>query len=179
MKLNGRQKLCVGVLGVAAAALVVDRVFLAPDTAGPAPASAADRPDAAPAAGQVQPLIDDGTAAPGVSVAQQLQTAWQQCQVDLASLRDAFSPPRQWVAQAAPDRPVEPARIAAERFVKQHRLKSVMAAGRGGSAIVDDKLLAVGQKLDGFTLVTVAAEAVVLEGDGVRVTLRLKDTAGD
>ena len=164
---------------MAAAALVVDRVFLAPATTGPAPASAADRPAEAPAAGQVQPPTDDGTAAPGVSVAQQLQAAWQRCQVDLASLRDAFSPPREWFAQAAVSRPVEPARVAAEKFVKQHRLKSVMAAGRGGSAIINDKLLAVGQKLDGFTLVTVAAEAVVLEGDGVRVTLHLKDTAGD
>src|SRR6185436_15678683 len=102
---------------------------------------------------------------------------------------DAFRPCDNWLAQAepakaaddptpTPDNAPAPEPVVkkvdhAEVFRSQHTLNAVMTKQRGGMAIVNGKLYAPGQSVDGFKLVKVGETEATFTGKDTTVTLRL------
>ena len=79
--------------------------------------------------------------------------------------RDAFTPGPSWVVKS----PV----LAADTktFEQKHHLDGVMV-GRRPAAMIDGKLVAVGEMLDGYKLVAVAQACATLQDGQTTVALR-------
>jgi hypothetical protein len=95
-------------------------------------------------------------------------------------MRDAFQPPAAWMP-AAPRTP-EKGTLgqAAEAFMQRHTLKAIMVGPDGHQALIDNTCLAIGQKIDGFELVSAGERGVVLVSeDGSRLTLELPVNADE
>jgi hypothetical protein len=108
---------------------------------------------------------------------------------------DAFRPADAWLdaadpvkvaaaAAAAPATPAKPAAAAPRKpavkkvdhaalFRSGHALTAVMKKQDGGMAIVDGKLVALGQIVDGFKLTRVGLADATFTGKGTTVTLRI------
>jgi len=188
MKLSRSRIIVLVLLAAAAAALAVDRLVLAPSASGPKQAVAS--PAAASASPSVKQPVADGLVeasigAAGSRLADRLQTASEQFELDPAGMRDGFRPVDAWLADLAPPAPpaedAQPALPAgpspADLFASRHTLTSVMLSRRGGSAVVDGKVVRLNQALDGFTLVRLTRDAAVFEADDERVELRLHQQA--
>jgi len=180
MQLSKTQKIYLALGVIAVAAFVVDRVFLGSGSRGPAPArAAADTPG--PAAAQPPPAPAPPLAVPRSdrpSLADRLDALAKDADVDVGRMRDAFVPPPSWIAVTKSPEPevVEPS--AAEKFAASHTLTAVLLAGKGGCAVVNGKVIQVGQEVDGFELVSLARECAVFQGGQERVELRLHLESG-
>lgn len=177
MSLTGKQKAYGAVLIVGVAALAVDRMFLQPEqtVAGRLPPEhyALSRPAGTPDPGPESRLAAS-VSNPRAVVADRLEELARTRGLDLERVPDAFIPPTEWLTVETPE--VRPAsRMSAETFVRTHVLTGVMAAAGGGYAIVDGKTLFIGMKLDGFTLVGVSERSAILESDGEKVELMLRE----
>jgi len=179
MKVTKSQKISMGVLGVAVMAFIVDRTFFSPGTAGAAPTPAADVTDAtAPVASALVPASATSGAGSEIRlpneelISDRLKAIGG---VDLNGVRDAFAPPRQWVAAQHPVA-VRQERNPAAEFTAAHRLNAVMASRGGGEAIVDGQLLHVGQRLGEFQLVAIDRQSAVFVAGNLKATLVLPST---
>mgnify|MGYP001407146725 CR=1 FL=1 len=165
MTLNKRQKTLSAVFLIGLVGLVADRAILRPQ-GGPRAASA-DSPPAAPA-GPAQALAEEPPArAPLAERLNRLLPAG----MDSNELRDPFALPASWSDRDAA--PVARVPETAAAFLRQHRLKAVVAQGAEMGALVDDSFLALGQSVDGFTLVSVNQREAVFERDGLQAVLEL------
>ncbi len=177
MQLSKTQKIYLALGVIAVAAFVVDRVFLRSGSGGPAPArAAADTPGPAAARPPAMPAPAPPVAVPPSdrpSLAARLDALAKDPGVDVGGMRDAFVPPPSWIAEVKSPEPevVEPS--AAEKFAAAHTLTAVLLAGKGGCAVVNGKVVQVGQEVDGFELVSLARECAVFQGGQERVELRL------
>lgn len=92
---------------------------------------------------------------------------------------DAFRAPKDWlrpVAKASETGTVEPATDVAAIFKKNAKLTGLSGSGDAVQAMVNGKMTAIGDSIDGFTLVSVdlrAREAVFHDIGGKTVTLNL------
>ena|GEM_PF-4515348 len=96
--------------------------------------------------------------------------------------RDIFTPTEALKAGTAPELPntdalAEAAALEAEQapeasFESLHSLQGVIN-GRTPLALIDGRLAPVGAEIDGYLLVEIECDAVTLEKDGRRVTLRV------
>jgi hypothetical protein len=150
-----------------------------PTTAGPAAGGVTAYPrgtiSVAPGSGSV-PLAGASTAGSrqGRSLAVRFQEVVKVEGLDLSSVPDAFRPSRRWdppdaLMPVAPVAPAPPPKFdLVSQFRARHKLNAVMKgrAGVGGVAIVDRKMRAVGQQVDGLTLVEVKEQSAVFEGPG-------------
>jgi len=190
-----RSRLAVFVaLGVALVALVVDRLVLAPSATGPQPAAAAESPPG-PAAAATQPptgpeapptAAETDPASPSAGpppLASRLAAAAERFSLDPERLRDGFAPAPSWLAELTEPPPSEPAEAApepetpspAEAFREGHALTAVIMTQRGGSAVVNGRVVRLGQTVDGFTLVRLTRRSAVFASeDGEEVELRLR-----
>ena len=109
----------------------------------------------------------------GGNIADRLSAVAEARSLDLTDVRDAFELSPSWFGDDGTGQPHDLGGTVAARFVRSHRLMAVMAGGANGSAIVDDKCLFIGQRIDGFRLISVGARNAVLESNGVRVELQL------
>ena len=173
MTLNGRQKVGVAVLAVGLGALAVDRVFVLPQNA---PAS------------EKKGFVDvyTATSSPGavaatpatsarVTVAERLEAVWSDKRLTFEAPRDLFSLPNSWRRASGPATPDRSTVGAAGRFSAAHSLEAIIIDAYGDRALIDDKLVRLGERLDGYALVSVEKEFVVFEGNGERITLRLAE----
>src|SRR5687768_15814451 len=111
---------------------------------------------------------------PSRSLAVRLQEVVKVEGLDLSAVPDAFRPSRRWdppdaLLPVAPVAPAPPPKFdLASQFRSRHKLNAVMKghAGVGGVAIVDRRMRAVGQQVDGLTLVEVREQSAVFEGPG-------------
>ncbi|MBL7140608.1 MAG: hypothetical protein ISS74_06830 [Planctomycetes bacterium] len=182
MTLTRSRKLCVAILGLALAALAVDRVFLASGTSGPkaAGASSLPAPDSADAAGASQDKKTLPAADRPPTLAARLESAAEQFALAPTEMRDGFSIAETWLAElqvptaAHPPGPAEPQPSAAEAFAGRHTLTSVILTSQGGSAVIDGKVVPLGQAVDGFTLLRLTRESAVFGAAGEEVELRLR-----
>jgi hypothetical protein len=183
------QKISAAVLALAAGAFAVDRWVLE------RPAEAAEVEDVA---APVTPASSRGTAtssspkvaavAPqAVTLASRLAALGEARRFSYEAAGDAFRPCDDWLAQAEPtptpgapeaDNTPAPEPVAkkadpAEIFRSQHTLNAVMTKQRGGMAIINGKLYAPGQKVDGFKLVKVDETEATLTFNDTTVTLRV------
>ncbi len=185
MKPATRRTVAFSILGVAAAALVLDRTILAPDGASAAtPVETSTEAQTPPATenlrvvtGSPTPGIQPGPAAKG-KVASRLSIAldspkWTPDQV-IGSLR----PTPDWVG--GDDQKAGSAAAPGADFRSRHSLRAVMNArgDGGGVAMIDGKAVKIGDVLDGYTLVQVGARSAVFESGSLRVVLNLPGTQG-
>jgi len=169
MKLNKRQKTFIGIFGIAFCGLICDRAFLLPQGAGADPLAEAV-PEAA--AGILDPVPSDPIG-PNDAFGYRLQRA-----VPAASdrsARDAFVLSPSWLRSLESD--VEDMSKAAilRDFTQHHQLKAVVLHNQVKAAYVDDAYVAVGEAIDGFTLVAVDAASATFAAFGKQVVLEFAD----
>jgi len=177
MKLSKQRKATIAVLALALLAFAVDKVFLGAEGAGPrraagaTPGLPAGAAHAAPADGATLAGIPTGP-----SLADRLRDVAVSRDLKTDAVRDAFAPAQSWMPKPT-TRPAT-TRPARQRpaFGKTHTLMALMA-GPNGSAIVDGECLRIGDKLDGYTLVSVTRQAAVFQCGGRQVRLGLPGPA--
>ena len=188
MRLTRERIIILSVLAVAVAALLLDRLTAGSSVTGPS-AAAADTGDADDAAAvadgpdatlPVIPPSSDPLTSDASSVAQQLEYFRQSQQLTLAAIGDAFHPGKEWMA-AQQETEAETAQglpqYGADLFAREHSLSAVMKGSRGGCAIIDGRIVQLGDHLDGFRLVAIADHAVIMAAQGARVVLKLDTSA--
>jgi len=181
MTLSRSRKIVLAILAVASTALLVDRLVLAPSASGPKHARAAATADGSTtgtgAASSPAPPTAPGAMA-GPRLADRLQTIAEDADLDPATLRDGFIPAKTWLEELIEPPPehesAEPQASPATQFAQRHTLTSVILTSRGGSAVIDGKVVPVGQVLDGFRLVRLTRQSAVFEAGGEEVELRLR-----
>ncbi len=183
--LTKSQRVYVVVLAVVVMAFLIDALFLGGDGsvqqagAEGVPLASLQAVPAGPVPSVVSATPKDGTKG--------LAEALRACDtLDIQSIREAFEPSESWQLILSPPPPVEEetpghstpqaksaALLKAQSFAKSHNLVSIIRNSDGGTALIDDRVVEVGQTLAGFTLVRLTERAVFFEADGVRVELRL------
>ncbi len=187
MRLNKQRKVYLGLLAVAGLALAADQLFFG--VSGPQGASAAMQtslPAAAVATsptGQAAAPTDTANAriAGAARLAQILDTLSRTESLTAASATDAFAIPQEWLPaaatnDAAADNRDDSATVPASAPVSETPVVSaIMAGGARPAAIVNGRLMTVGQELSGVRLVAVeAGVAYVRTADGVVHELRIR-----
>ena len=170
MMFTRRRKIYAGILAVAVAALLVDRLVIGPGT--PASARAAEtRPDVAgyrdsQPPDDPMPAIPVGPDVPN-GIAESLAALAKTEPIDLGNVRDAFRAPPAWMAQLRPQAEIAVvATTPADAFRRKHKLWGIKLDERGDQVIVDGDCLEIGEQLDGFTLKVVGkGRAVFANGD--------------
>ena len=186
------QKISAAVLALAAGAFAVDRWVLE------RPAEAAEVADVAapvtPASSRASASAPKvAAAAPqAVTLASRLAALGEARRFSYEAAGDAVRPCDDWLAQAAPPaapgapepdnapaaeavaKKIDPAEV----FRSQHTLNAVMTKQRGGMAIINGKLYAPGQTVDGFKLVKVDETEATLTFNETTVTLRVATQQG-
>jgi hypothetical protein len=195
------------VLAVCLVALGVDQLFLAPgEAAASEQATPAVPPSAAPpieAASEVAGAAAIDLSIPETIVASNLHAAMSSFELDATDAPDAFAVPEQWLPAQTPAVPRHEPRTSAERFAASHTLSATMASSNsrgparlracptgsftltttmagsdGGYAVVNGRLLRVGESMDGFQLASVSKRSAVFVADGERVTLMMDQPIG-
>ncbi len=168
MKPTKKHMLFAAAAVLAAMALVIDRAVIGYDLTEPSEVSAGQATDASSASRQATHGVPGPTKNP---VTEHLKgfsnQAWSGSEDEV---RDAFRAPAGWFDQGRPADVEEPEVFLPDpgaEFVHKHRLEAVMMTGSGGYAILDgEKVIRTGQKIDGFTLVSlIKHEAVFRSGD--------------
>ena len=178
MKITKRQIIMIGLCAVGAAVAVHDQLRASSDGMGPETASASI---SSPEAGDPVAMPPETPAREGRKIADRLKAAAER-DPDLAKdTRDAFRAPNSWLPAAIPASGAAAAPLVedsdqaqADAFSKNHPLQAVLASGSNRQAMIDGQCLVVGQKLDGFQLLSVGELSVVLASPGgIRVKLTL------
>ena len=172
--LTKKQISMIAVLGMSVIGFLVDKVLL--DSASPktaraaAPAAARVASDRAPAAGPVKLAGAPQLPAPGATrtpLAERLE-ALTLPDGEPTGIREAFAPSTAWLASLDETKPKPKPSGAREPdstadFVRQHKLTSVLLRGNVGSAIVDGKVVEIGEQLDGYRLTGLTADSAVFQ----------------
>ena len=184
MRLTKRQKYLLAVFAVALAALLADRIQLGLSST-PSQAEASVGMDIGailPEAGVAFPK-ENLTVRPSGgrwALADRFEEIAEKHQLEMAGVRDAFRPAESWVGKAPkkPEpKPVDPNKARAEEFIKSHRLQAVVIADTSRGAIINGRYLTIGQAIDGFTLVSVDTNSVIMVSRGARAVLTLAEGA--
>ena len=176
MKLTKSHKICLAVLGMALVGLAADRLFLSPDKAGPEQAQA--RPTPSPAARPAaQAFAHPPAAAPAVltNLARRIEACAGGTCLDPGTVREAFVPAQSWLRtpKVSQSDPVQP--TLGQKFLQKHRLVSTILSGtNGGGVVVNDRIIQVGQEIDGFRLVEVTGSSAAFQAGEERVELWLR-----
>ena len=177
MKVTVKHKIAGALCVLGLSAVAVDRVFILPDQAAadrppPEHYAAVERPSPSDESPEVAPVGSISTAR--AAIADRLEKVAQRRGFDLDRVPNAFVPPRSWIVekerQGAPS-----SRVTAEMFEATQVLTGVLAAGDRGYAIIDGRTLFIGQRLDGFELISVSERSAVLESDVERIELMLSE----
>ena len=163
MKISKKQKIYGSVLGAALVAWGVDAMFFeSPEAPNREGASAAVAPRA-----QAAPEPVPSTAAPVVAQEDSSQwlgarlREWSEKNPDATDqVRDIFAPPASWITQKPAPTPGK----AAEDFRRDHHLMAVVLGASGGSAVIDGRLLHIGQTVGGCRLKSVSSGCADLVG---------------
>ncbi|MBN1509952.1 MAG: hypothetical protein JW955_24115, partial [Sedimentisphaerales bacterium] len=168
MVLGKRQKALIVVFVLGLVALTADRVFLRPQ-------GGAESVSGAEAGNSPLEVRDSAAASPGdeqrPTVAQRLDRVWSDQEVNDVGMRDPFSLEGSWLARPEKDSPDVPSLLAA--FARAHPLGAVIMDGRQSYALVNDRVLKLGDQIDGFTLVSVGPKSAVFDRQGEQVVLEL------
>ncbi|MFN4243966.1 MAG: hypothetical protein ACK4PI_12120 [Tepidisphaerales bacterium] len=146
-------------------------------TTGSAPPGSAAAPPPRDGAAEpaVLPAATRGWGAPGVQA--RLRSLQQRLPAS-AHRRDPFHFERAQVAAVEPPPDTTescPRRLAAEAFATRHRLRAIVGSGSGGMVLVSDRMVRLGEGVEGWELVHIARDSATFERDGYRVTLPLSD----
>lgn len=176
MQLTKQQKVVGAVLVLAVVAFAVDRWVIGNDEDLAVASSAAPRQPAArrPVARQTKAVAAAPEASLGnlEGLAARLGSIARRDSLNADTIRDAFRPPASWVGASRTASPDEMA-VAAREFQNRRLTAVIMKSSGRGVAIVDRKMVGVGQSLDGFVLVAVKERSAVFRRGTQRVELRL------
>jgi hypothetical protein len=176
MKVTKQHKVLGGIVLVGAVVLACDQ-FLIRGSSGEESAPSASEytmPVANTAPVKAAPVAANPAApAPAVSVAQRLRQAGK-AQADNTA-RDAFAPPAAWTA---PQAVVFEADNSVQKFRDTHRLTGILSSGGKSSAMVDGKMVTVGQTIDGFVLTSISHRTASFESGANKVVLTMTERSG-
>ncbi len=171
--INTQRKILAGIVTLAGAALVVDRVILDGGVTNPASSHAA-----APASGETP--VTQAVVAPArpesaqATLGHRLSEARERLISEVEASRpplDAFQPPASMQTASNAGGTREAARATASPLVKEPDLSSVIP---GVAAVINGKTVRVGEISDsGIKLISAAKDHVVLEHDGRRFEVHL------
>lgn len=85
--------------------------------------------------------------------------------------RGAFELATVWQSAAKPTAAAAAENTATDEFANNHRLSNTMARGEHSGAVIDGKLIVVGQTIDGFKLLSVTGRTATLSNGHAHVTL--------
>jgi hypothetical protein len=101
-------------------------------------------------------------------------------------IRDVFVPSgslrpvRAPVAAVQAAAPAPTGKPMTEAFAESHQLKAVLTSSGGRMAVIDNTCLKIGQKIDGFELLSVGERSATLASDAAdKITLRLPEKQQD
>jgi hypothetical protein len=179
MRIEKKHKIYAGLIGAALAAWAVDANFLRPQEAGPRSAAAAmPKPQEESAAA---PPSSEDRAMTSKWLADRLAVWGRQNPPDTGPQRDIFSAPQSWSKQlAAPA--TQPTSTSAMAFQREHHIAAVIVNSRGGSILIDGRLVRVGQSIGGCKLIAVGqkqADFVAPDGQSFRLTVTSEETTPD
>ena len=161
---TNQRKLSIAVLALAGGALLVDKFFLG--TSAPEVA----RADEAPAQIITQSPAS-ASAAPQLTVAKRLERLAPHG----GTINNAFAVPASWRTVAAPTAQGPNIDTPAAAFVKEHHVAGLMRGGTDPArAMVNGKLISIGDSIDGGVLVEVNEVGAVFDVGGVRVQIALR-----
>lgn len=151
-----RQKAFVGLLIVGIGALAVDRVFLQAPHAASAQTDNSQRVTASAAT-----AAPSGSSPAATSLSERLRQMQAADQPRLAKLRDIFTLTAGFAAQPAQDAAakVDPG----DQFRRSHRVTATLLNGQRSQAMIDGRLVTLGQSVDGFRLVSMNAQSATFE----------------
>jgi len=182
MKLNRRNTVMIGLCVAGLAVFIYDRVRPDPDLIGPETASASvGSPPAVPVPALQVAAPADATRAGGPKIAEHLAAVASRYPEAGSNPRDAFRVPDSWLPaspQAAAAQPLaeDSEQARADAFPRKHPLQAVMVSGSARQAVIGGQCLVVGQRLDGFVLLSIGELSVILASPGgTRVTLAMPD----
>ena len=161
MRLTKHQKIGLLAVGIGLVALVFDRIFVLPKSA---PAEHLDE-YLAQSVIKLPEVADSGTKYPVAKLRARLERLWAERSVNLTQTRDAFLLPTPWLADVRPNADATHKSSAAFAFAKKHQLRAIVESNQGRQAFVDDKLLVLGEELDGYVLVAINEGSVCFEAN--------------
>ncbi len=169
VSLNARQKIFIVVFIIAAGGLLFDRTILLPSQA-----QEAKNPDTMyPANSLVLSLNADAQQdIPGRRLTERLQTLYQTHLTTTEARRDGFTLSPSW-NKAINGTGAESLSQTAAAFTRKYKLKAVISLGTQDQAFVNDRLIAIGDNLDGFTLTRLDEDHAVFERANESVSLAL------
>jgi len=180
-KLSRERRVFIGVLGIALAGLLVDRLFLGSGLTGASEASAAEEYALDPSTEQfdIEPLaIEHEPTSLTATLADRLEEYAHSHAPDTGTLPDVFQPSAAWLpespAAAGGYRPPN----AADEFRATHQLTAVMLSRSTPGAVVNKRFLTVGMEIDGFKLVSLSERSAVFDDDGKQLELQLAKPSG-
>jgi hypothetical protein len=168
MGLGKRQKALIGVFALGLIALMVDRVFLRPQ-GGAGKASGVEIGDSNRGVGDSAAASPDEAQRP--SVAQRLERLWSDHEANDVGMRDPFSLKGSWLDGSGEDPAVVSSPLT--EFAKTHSLVAVVMDGRQSYALVGDRVLKLGDQIDGFVLTSVGPKSAIFDRQGEQVVLEL------
>jgi hypothetical protein len=171
MRIEKKHKIYAGLVGTALAAWAIDAMFLRPVAPAPETAAAAQVPQ--PSADLAHPAIASKSDSTTTDkwLAERL-TAWSSHNPpDSNRGRDVFSAPASWGKQlAAPS--TQPTNTSAMVFKRDHHITAAMLDPRGGSILIDGRMVRAGQSIGGCRLVSVSqGRADFLASDGEQFSM--------
>lgn len=188
MNLTANQKRLFVVLAITLVGLTIDQFIGGPE---PASATTADsllvRPAADPAAagaGQSSPSRADKAptvrtwGAPGIQSRLASLATTDAPATDDSDHRDPFRAEQRVqirVPTSAATDSRDAAREAADAFASKHQLRAIIGSGPKGVVLISDRMVRVGEGLEGWKLVSIEKTAAVFERAGIRVRFGLSD----
>lgn len=162
MKLTKQQKVIIGIFALALLGLVCDRVFLLPRQArANAKGSVQTRDSGLILA--VNPIPEEQTE--GMGLKDRLNERLPDDMIDVSQVRDAFTPSSDWLAVggAAGTKPV----VEDLDFKRKYQIQAIVFQDDLKAVFVNDKVVRVGDTIDGYELVKLSEKAATFSVDGI------------
>ena len=179
MKLTKQRKIGLVILALSLVAVMVDRVFLLPESA------AAKQTSSSSSIQTTQTVvtldagagIDSNSVTPNEELAERLKALWTGRDFDPAMTKDAFSLPALWGVD--PNAPSDKQNTApkpdpAAQFSEVHKLNAVVMKSQGSQVMIDTRYLSIGDTLDGFKLMKIDENSASFEAEGQVIVLKLR-----
>jgi hypothetical protein len=179
MRIEKKHKIYAGLVGAALVAWGIDATFFQPPAANVPAAGAAvapQGPDVRPALPSAVSSSDSPADEGNKWLATRLRAWSAKNPGAMNDVRDVFSAPGSWAPQKSipVTAPPQTAEKIVEAFRREHHLTAVILDGSGGSALIDGRLLHVGQSVGGCRLRAVSrgcADWVAPDGREFRVLI--------